>query len=70
MAKTKSYRYTFLGLTLVLVMTFFLNISLGSVTIPLSQTLKSLMGQPMDFQAWDYIIWNYRIPKALTAILV
>ncbi|MEM6893348.1 MAG: iron ABC transporter permease [Bacteroidota bacterium] len=70
MGNTAAYRNTFLGLALVLIVTFFLNVSLGSVAIPPIQTLKSLIGQPVDSSSWDYIIRNYRIPKALTAILV
>ncbi|MEO0571750.1 MAG: iron ABC transporter permease [Bacteroidota bacterium] len=47
-----------------------LNISLGSVAIPLSQTLKALILQPIENTSWEYIIYSYRLPKALTAILV
>ena len=70
MGNTTAYRNTFLGLAVVLMVTFLLNISLGSVAIQPIQTLKSLIGETLDIPSWDYIIWNYRIPKALTAILV
>ena len=46
------------------------NVSLGSVSIPLSQTLKALIGQPLENPSWEYILYDYRFPKALTAILV
>lgn len=49
---------------------FGLNISLGSVPIPFSETVKSLFGNPVQNDSWNYIIWNYRIPKAVTALLV
>lgn len=49
---------------------FILNISLGSVSIPFSETLNSIFGGETTNDSWGYIIWNYRIPKALTAILV
>lgn len=47
-----------------------LNISLGSVSIPFSGTINSLIGGKLENSSWEYIIWNYRIPKAFTAILV
>ncbi|MBU2904813.1 iron ABC transporter permease [Arenibacter algicola] len=49
---------------------FIVNISLGSVSIPLEDTLNAIMGRPTKVDSWRYIIWNYRIPKAFTAILV
>lgn len=47
-----------------------LNISLGSVSIPFSETFKVLMGNASENPSWEYIIQNYRIPKACTGILV
>lgn len=55
---------------MVLLLCFMGNISLGSVHIPLGQTFQSLIGQPLENQSFSYIIWSYRLPKALTAILV
>ncbi len=49
---------------------FIVNISLGSVLIPLEETFNALLGKPTQTESWYYIIWNYRIPKGLTAILV
>lgn len=37
--------------------------------IPLSDTFKVLTGQDSAKTTWDYIILNYRLPKALTAVL-
>lgn len=45
------------------------NISLGSVAIPFGETLRSLFGMPVQNETWGYILWNYRIPKAFTALL-
>ncbi|MEP3209621.1 MAG: iron ABC transporter permease [Maribacter sp.] len=50
-------------------MCFALNISLGSVSIPFKVTLSELFLGPIQNESWHYIIWNYRIPKAITAIL-
>lgn len=48
---------------------FFVNISLGSVPIPIGDTFKSLLGGNASKTTWDYIIVNYRLPKAITAAL-
>lgn len=66
----KTYRISFLLLLAALVICFGLNISLGSVSIPFSETINALVGSTVENQSWEYIIWNYRIPKAFTAILV
>lgn len=49
---------------------FMVNISLGSVSIPLKSTIQTIFGTEVRHTSWQYIIWNYRIPKAFTAILV
>jgi len=40
------------------------------VTIPLKNTLNSIFIGENSNTSWYYIIWNYRVPKAFTAILV
>ena len=57
-------------LTIVLLGCFILNISLGSVYVPLKDIFKSLTGNMPEQETWQYIIQNYRLPKAFTAILV
>lgn len=47
-----------------------LNISLGSVRIPFSETLTALLDGEVAHESWKYIILEYRLPKAITAILV
>lgn len=49
---------------------FFASISLGSVTIPLKDVFASLTGGEAAKSTWEYIIINYRLPKAITAVLV
>jgi len=70
MSKTKTYRFSFLLLLLVLLLVLGINISSGSVVIPLKDTLNTIFGGTVQNESWNYIIWDYRIPKALTAILV
>lgn len=49
---------------------FLLNLSLGSVNIPLKELGTILFGGQSTHSSWDYIVLNYRLPKALTAIMV
>ncbi|TDE41820.1 iron ABC transporter permease [Flavobacterium rhamnosiphilum] len=60
----------FLLLTLGLIFLFFVNISLGSITIPFKEIYTSLTGGQASKSTWEYIIINYRLPKAITAVLV
>lgn len=55
---------------LLLLLTLVLNISLGQVRIPLKEVFKSLTGETASKDTWEYIIVNFRLPKAITAILV
>jgi len=57
-------------LTLLIIALVFVNISLGSVTIPLQNTFTIIFGGDNSNTSWTYIIWDSRIPKAFTAILV
>jgi iron complex transport system permease protein len=66
----KKYRIFFLLLLLALLACFAINISLGSVSIPVKDTFNVILGNSVQNDKWNYIIWDYRIPKAFTAILV
>lgn len=55
---------------MVLLVCFITNISLGSVFIPWLDTLSSLVGGTVEKESWRHIIIDYRLPKALTAIIV
>jgi iron complex transport system permease protein len=57
-------------LFLGLISLFFVNISLGSITIPFKEIYTSLTGGQASKSTWEYIIINYRLPKAITAVLV
>jgi iron complex transport system permease protein len=60
----------FLGLAVGLILLFFVNISFGSITIPFKEIYTSLTGGDSSRETWQYIILNYRLPKAIAAILV
>ena len=49
---------------------FVLNISLGSINIPVKEVYQSLLHGSCSKESWNYIILNYRLPKAIVAILV
>ncbi|WP_062054781.1 FecCD family ABC transporter permease [Aquimarina longa] len=70
MIPDKSYKHIFIGITLILLICFIINISLGSVYIPWIDTLSSLIGNTVEKESWKHIIINYRLPKAITAIIV
>lgn len=62
--------FLFTLLTLVLLLALLINISLGSVSIPIKEVFSSLTGETASKESWEYIIINYRLPKAIAAILV
>lgn len=62
--------YLFVALCIILAIALVLNLSWGSVAIPFKDTLAILMGQESEKASWHYIILNYRLPKAIVALLV
>ncbi len=70
MQGAKTYRISFVLLALALLFAWLLNISSGSVSIPFADVLSTLFGEPPEITSWEYIIWDYRMPKAFTSILV
>ena len=47
-----------------------MNISLGSINIPIKDVYQSLLHGSCSKESWNYIILNYRLPKAIVAILI
>ena len=68
--KQKSYTKQFSILSVLLILFFLCNISLGSVYIPLQEIVSVLTGNISVKESWTTIIINFRLPKAITAILV
>ncbi|MBT8377451.1 MAG: iron ABC transporter permease [Bacteroidia bacterium] len=66
---SQTYRRNFLLLAILLIGVFLLNISLGSVTIPISDIISGLFGSAEN-ETHQFIISNYRLPKAISAIIV
>lgn len=70
MTPSKSYTPIFILIGTVLLLCFITNISLGSVIIPWGDTISSLLGGAVEKESWRHIIIDYRLPKAITAIIV
>ena len=70
MSNQKTYQVSFIVLIAILIFCFIVNISLGSVSIPITDIFNSLIGNTIEHDTWQHIIQNYRLPKALTAIIV
>ncbi|MCF6350769.1 MAG: iron ABC transporter permease [Flavobacteriaceae bacterium] len=66
----KSTKNQFIVLTILGLFFMILNISLGSVNIPFKDVVLGVLGDTNIKESWLYIIQNYRLPKAFTAILV
>ena len=70
MKAEKTYTPIFILLAIVLIILVLTNISLGSISIPFDGIFGVLTGDETIKSSWHHIILNYRVPKALTAILV
>jgi len=66
----KKYHLAFILLIALFLVVFCLNLALGSVSIPLDKVLKILFEGNSPDVALHHIILNYRLPKAITSILV
>ena len=59
--------YKFLLLFLASLIFFVLNLLLGTVQIPIDAVVRILVGDESVSEIWFNIIWNSRVPQALTA---
>jgi iron complex transport system permease protein len=57
-------------LVILLIILMIVNISLGSVYIPFSKIISYLAGSSLEEKGWENIIFQFRMPKAITAVLV
>lgn len=57
-------------LGVVIMLLFAANLAIGSVSIPLDALVRILLRQEMDSHpSWHFILWEARLPQALTALL-
>ncbi len=70
MINSSQHKILFTILILLMVTLFIFNISLGSVTIPTKEIIKGLIGKTMEKESWEIILFQFRFPKAITAVFV
>lgn len=64
----KTGRYILL-LGVLIVLLFVVNLLVGSVSIPADEVFRILLGEDTGRASWRYIVWEARLPQALTAML-
>lgn len=64
-----TYKYAWLGLILLFLLCLFINVSIGSVSIPLETIWKVFTGGTHVDNTIQYIIVNYRLPKTFASII-
>lgn len=57
-------------LSLLLIICFTGSLCLGSVNVPVFDVFSILSGEEASFKPWNSIVLDYRLPKAVTSILV
>ena len=65
-----NYKKYHLILTLLLIAACFLNLAVGSVSIPLKSIFEILTDSFSGKSSWEYIVLQYRLPKLIIASLV
>lgn len=66
--KNSKITFGILGIIIVGIALFILNLFVGSVTVPFDEIFKVLLNDNAD-KTLSVIIFNYRLPQALTALL-
>lgn len=69
MLQSQKYVGPLILLFLGVIVLGFLNISLGSVNIPFKDVFASIFNLEVSKETWRYIIVEYRLPKAITAVI-
>ncbi len=69
MPQQKNYTVHLIILFFAVIIFSLLNVSLGSVSIPLKDITATFLDREVARESWRYIILEYRLPKVITAIL-
>lgn len=69
MQTAQTYRLHFIVLIVALIIAFLINLSMGSVSIPIDEIVSVFIGNGASKETWRYILMDYRLPKAITAML-
>lgn len=65
---SKGTKYS-IGLGAIILLLFAANLLVGSVSIPPSEVFRILLGGEGEKASWNFILWESRLPQALTALL-
>lgn len=65
---SKGWKYG-LGMGALIVLLFIVNLLVGSVSIPAGEVFRILSGGEAGKASWSFILWESRLPQALTALL-
>ena len=57
-----------IGLGIVIALLFVANLLVGSVAIPVSDVFHILLGGEGGKASWRFIVWEARLPQAMTAL--
>ena len=66
--KNKGTTYSLI-LAVIILLLMGCNLFFGSVDIPTKAVLNTLIGGEVEKASWSFIIWEARVPQALTALL-
>ncbi|MBQ8674089.1 MAG: iron ABC transporter permease [Bacteroides sp.] len=66
--KTKRLVYPIV-LVLLIILLLGANLFFGSVTIPAGAVVDALLGHEVEKAGWSFIVWEARLPQAVTALL-
>lgn len=58
-----------IGLGAIILLLFAGNLLVGSVSIPPAEVFRILLGGEGEKASWNFILWESRLPQALTALL-
>lgn len=61
--------YSFFAFLFLLLIFFIANVSYGSVYIPFDEVFNILLKKNIKKESWEIIVWQFRLPKAFTALL-
>ena len=65
----KAHSKAWFFLTLVLLLSWLLNLTIGSVNIPIKAIFSILTGTGIEQPTWQIILLDFRLPKSITALL-
>lgn len=68
MSRPKPLKWIWMVISLAMI--FLLDLTLGSVKIPLKEVISVLIGQDTGNSAWENIVLLFRLPRVITALLV